>query len=239
MRSGARDRTQAVIFADENGLVVPLGRERPQNRLRAGGRASFPDGEGTQEGRHMRTLWERALAPGWIAALLVALVAVVVLLVVHDATFAPALDRGGPGIVEFELAGSPARATQILDGWGEPGRRAAVSAIGVDYAFLVAYSAFLALAAAVVAARSPGWWGRAGRFVPWLCLLAGAADAVENTILLRVIDGYRHGGVGSLAPALAADAARVKFGLILVVAGYLLVGLAMLVARRLIPTPAR
>jgi hypothetical protein len=175
---------------------------------------------------------------GWIAgragivATLVVMVVGIALSFAHDVAFAPAANSGGPGIVAFEFAGSSQRASGILDEWGEPGRSAAVAAIRVDYAFLVAYSLFLALAAGVVSARIPGRWGRLGRLVSGLALLAGAADAVENAALLRVIAGYRYEGIGTLAPAVAADAARIKFGLVLFVLGYLTLGLVALAVRR-------
>jgi hypothetical protein len=39
---------------------------------------------------------------------------------------------GGPGIVAFELAGTEARATQIMASWGERGRRAARTSLRLD-----------------------------------------------------------------------------------------------------------
>jgi hypothetical protein len=42
---------------------------------------------------------------------------------------------GGPGIVAFELAGTEVRATQIMDSWGERGRRAARTSLRLDFGY--------------------------------------------------------------------------------------------------------
>jgi hypothetical protein len=39
----------------------------------------------------------------------------------------------GPGIVAFELAGTDARAEQIMASWGERGRRAARTSLKLDF----------------------------------------------------------------------------------------------------------
>jgi hypothetical protein len=167
-----------------------------------------------------------------LALMAAAALAAIVLSVQHRAAFKPALDSGGPGIVEFEMAGSPERAEEILDGWGVVGREAAERAIGIDYGFLVAYSLFLALATATVAARLSGSWKGVGIALAWLSLLAGLLDAVENTALLYVIRAYRSGSIGSLAPTVAAQAAGAKFAIVLLAGAYVLGGLVALTVQR-------
>jgi hypothetical protein len=169
----------------------------------------------------------------YLGLMAVAALAAVVLSIQHNAAFRPALANGGPGIVDFEFSGSPERAAEILDGWGETGQDAAERAIGIDYGFLVAYSVFLALATAGVAAHASGGWRGVGIALSWLSLFAGLLDAIENTALLYVIDSYRSRGVGSLAPTIAAQAAGAKFAIILLAIAYLLGALLVVVVRRL------
>jgi hypothetical protein len=135
-------------------------------------------------------------------------------------------DSGGPGIVAFEFAGTEDRAEEILDEWGEEGRDAARVSLVVDYAFLVAYSLFLAVACTVaserLARRGLARVGRAGAPLAWAQFIAGACDAIENAALLRVLEG--HTGV---YPAIALAAAIPKFaltglGVIYAVAGLIL-----------------
>ncbi len=107
---------------------------------------------------------------------------------------------GGPGIIPFELAGTPERAAAVMGAWGEEGRRAARVSLLLDFPFLVAYSGFnVALARALDA---PAWVA--------VAVGAGACDAVENAALLGVLDGR---GGGRL-PAVARAFALAKFGLL-------------------------
>ena len=147
-----------------------------------------------------RTLWLGAAAQ---ALLLVPLVA---------------LERrmqrtGGPGIIPFELAGSPERSRRILDRWGAEGRSAARASLLLDYPFLVAYAVFnvAATGAAADALRRAGA-GRlaaAGGAVRAAQVAAAACDAAENTALLGVLAGR-----SECLPAVAAGFARTKFVLL-------------------------
>src|SRR3954447_6954291 len=47
---------------------------------------------------------------------------------------------GGPGIIPFELAGTPERSRRIMETWGRSGQRAARSSLILDYPYLVTYS---------------------------------------------------------------------------------------------------
>ncbi len=158
-------------------------------------------------------------------------VAVVALL----AAMKPAEDRmteNGPGIVSFELAGSADRSQEIQDEWGEDGRDAARQQLWIDYAFMLAYGAFLVLAAAATRdlARSRGW--RRLIAVGALAVPAGGiaagCDAIENACLLLTL-----GDAGSWAPVTATVFATAKFALLLVALAYILAGLGTrLLSRR-------
>lgn len=158
-------------------------------------------------------------------ALVLLAVAVVALL----GAMKPAEDRmteNGPGIVSFELAGSDDRSQEIQDEWGEDGREAARQQLWIDYGFMLAYGAFLVLAAAATRdlARSRGW----PRLVTIGALavpaggIAAGCDAIENACLLLTL-----GDAGSWAPVTATIFAVAKFALLLVALAYILVGLAM------------
>lgn len=133
----------------------------------------------------------------------------------------------GVGIVPFELAGTDQRAREILAGWGGDGVAAARRSLHLDFPFLVGYAGLGAL----LAASSAGPVGDAGW--AWLtpvgcgaaagAVLAGVLDAIENLALLRAIRASRDpdADLGSEA-RLARRAARTKFGLVYLVAGWLL-----------------
>ena len=110
-------------------------------------------------------------------------------------------DEGGPGIVGFELAGTERRAREILVEWGPDGRSAARLSLWLDYAYLAAYGAFLALASLATRdhARRQGWrrFAAAGTAMAGLAVAAALFDAVEDAFLLLALG--RHGGAA--APA--------------------------------------
>jgi hypothetical protein len=156
--------------------------------------------------------------------LAVVTVAIGIVLVVLDGRMR---DAGGPGIVAFEFAGSEERAAEILADWGEKGRDAARASLWIDFAYLLAYGAFLVLASLAtrdLAVRN-GWRRMAALGIAAPALAAGAAcfDAIEDVGLLLALDG--HGG--DLAPGLAAVCATIKFALLALVIAYLLTGLAL------------
>ena len=136
---------------------------------------------------------------------------------------------GGPGIIPFELAGTPERSRTIMKRWGSEGRSAARLSLLLDYPYLVTYSG-LQLAGCRAARRSLERRGHhrlasAGRGIGSMQLAAGAFDAAENTALLGVLAG-RDGRL----PAIARGCASAKFALLAV--GWLYQGLGL--ASRLI-----
>ena len=167
----------------------------------------------------------------WLIALAFATFAVWVVLAILDIRM---MDTGGPGIVGFELAGTEERAAEILADWGDRGTDSARASLGIDYAFLVAYTIFLVLAAMATRdlAERRGWSRMAafGAVVPTLAVAAGTFDALENVWLFVAVN--EHGG--ALAPRLGQVCAIAKFALTAVTIGYLLAGLLLRLRRRAI-----
>ncbi len=147
---------------------------------------------------------------------------------------------GGPGIIPFEVAGSLKRAQEILADWGPDGRDTARLSLWLDFPFLAAYGAFLALAVAALrdlAARR-GWRRLAPARALVVLPVIGAAglDALENLFLLLTIS--EHGG--STSPRLAAIFAALKFALLGATVVYILaVSARAAVSMRRATPPAR
>ncbi len=114
------------------------------------------------------------------------------------------------GIVSYELAHSVERSAAMLASWDQAARASARTSLIVDYLFMIAYPAALALGCLTTAARWPRW-GRAARALAAGALVAGACDAVENAaLLIQLADG------ASATPAMVAwGCATVKFALVL------------------------
>jgi hypothetical protein len=123
------------------------------------------------------------------------------------------MEDHGVGILELEFTGTADKAAQHYEELGSKGRSAARTSLFLDYPYLIAYGLFLAGACVAVAERAR----RAGRETlaalglpfAWGALAAAACDAVENAMLLVVLDGH----TGQPWPALAFAFAAVKFAL--------------------------
>ena len=135
--------------------------------------------------------------------------------------------EGNPGIVDWEFAWSEERAAEILADWGEEGQDAARRSLHLDFLYLLAYGAFLALACAATRdlAAERGWRRMAGfgaAAVP-LAIAGALFDAIEDVFLLRALEGKD----GELAPHLGAIFAGLKFAALTVVLVYIVAGLAL------------
>ncbi|WP_111511968.1 hypothetical protein [Mycobacterium kyogaense] len=98
---------------------------------------------------------------------------------------------GGPGIIAFELAGTPDRASSMIDSWGPKGVAAARTSLWLDFGYMTTYGAFAVLLAEGadrrLARRRSG-----SRLFPWAQLACGAAvaaDAAEGVALLNILGG--------------------------------------------------
>ena len=131
------------------------------------------------------------------------------------------LPARGPNVVDLELSLSPGVLQQIVDFWG-PDRVAAVrrSIIVLDFFFPIVYAAFLSrlyisLCETVDAIPS--------RLVACLPVIAGAADYLENILLLILL---RPGAAPSLwMVRIMSGAAITKFALLSVAAGFVIAAL--------------
>jgi hypothetical protein len=101
---------------------------------------------------------------------------------------------GGPGIIGFELAGTPERARRIMGVWERDGQAAARASLVLDFPCLVTYRVlqYAACRAAVRALSRRGRPRMANLAGPIAAAQvgAGACDAIENISLLRVLAGH-------------------------------------------------
>jgi hypothetical protein len=100
----------------------------------------------------------------------------------------------GYSLFAFEKAGSVERSAEIVDRWGEDGKRAAWWQLAFDMPFLIGYGLFAAGACAAVARRAD----RVGRtrlrrmatVVVWFGPLAAFADFLQNVSLALILSGH-------------------------------------------------
>lgn len=118
---------------------------------------------------------------------------------------------GGPGIIPLELAGSAAKAEEILVRWGEAGQRAARQSMWLDFGYMSSYGALLGLLIEHRRRRRghPAW-------LPALAASAVVGDAVEGVALIRVLDGQNI----AMNARIAQVAALIKFAILAGALGY-------------------
>ena len=116
-----------------------------------------------------------------------------------------------PDIVDFELAGTTERATEIINAWDVQDRIRAGFNLGFDYLYMLVYSTLIALAcvwgAGVLASRK---WRATGLLLGWGLWAAALFDAVENVALTVILFGT----VAAPYPQVAQICANFKFALI-------------------------
>lgn len=100
----------------------------------------------------------------------------------------------GYSIIAFEKAGSVERSAEIVDTWGDAGKRAAWWQLAFDTPFLIGYGLFAAGACAAIARRAqvadkPRLW-RAATVLVWFGPVAAAADFAQNVALALILSGH-------------------------------------------------
>jgi len=134
-----------------------------------------------------------------------------------------------PTIVDFELAGSVSKATDIITAWTPLERIHAGFSLGFDYLYMPIYSTTIALACVWAAGViTLGAWRPIGLALAWGLWLAALFDAIENLMLL----GNLFGTPIDPYPQIAALCATLKFGLILLGLVYVVGGVVLRVVRR-------
>jgi hypothetical protein len=118
---------------------------------------------------------------------------------------------GGPGIIPFELAGTAAKAEDIMNRWGEAGQQAARQSMWLDFGYMTSYGILLGLLIDRRRRRRghPAW-------LPALAAGAVTGDAIEGVTLLGVLD-RRDIAVNARRAQVAAS---IKFVILAVALGY-------------------
>jgi len=155
---------------------------------------------------------------------LAALMIVVVLFIVFHGIEAQLKAAGSPGgIVDLELAFTPARVAAIIQAWPAGGADLARLALWLDFLFIVGYAGGLrALLVQLAANPALAAWARALQRLAVLPLAAALLDVSENICLLTVIRRMPATGplsaaaAGALAPftLTAGVFASIKFALV-------------------------
>lgn len=133
-----------------------------------------------------------------------------------------------PTIVDFEFAGTAAKAADIINAWTPLERIHAGFSLGFDYLYMPIYSTTIALACVWAAGviRS-GRWRSIGVTLAWGLWLAAIFDAIENLALI----GNLFGAPIDPYPQVAAICAALKFGLILLGLLYVIIAAALRIVR--------
>jgi hypothetical protein len=132
------------------------------------------------------------------------------------------------GILSFEFSGSSESAAAILQSWNAQAQVCAGLSLGLDYAYLLAYSTALASCCAWASRRRGGPWRALGRRLVYGQWMAALFDAVENVGLIALLLGSQL----AFWPPMAAGCAALKFALIIAGLFYTGVGVFLTEDRR-------
>lgn len=128
-------------------------------------------------------------------------------------------------IVDLEFADSPQKLHDLLIGWD---MSVVKMNVWLDFLFIVAYVAFLSVAAEFCAMKWPAGMGRkAGLWLARLAYVAGILDIAENLLMLQSVAG--HFNPASLQ--LTYYCAAVKFSIAAMVILYLLISLPVAIRK--------
>jgi hypothetical protein len=127
------------------------------------------------------------------------------------------------GIIAYEFAWSVEKVNTIFAAWGPSGILAQRIAILWDFPYIIGYSLLIAGCILLVARLNEGNMQTIGLYFTLIPFIAGILDAIENTFLLIMIDYSSN--IVSAYPIIAAIAAGLKFGLLIIGILYFLVGL--------------
>lgn len=97
------------------------------------------------------------------------------------------------GIVSFELCAVSSNCLDIIDEWNAREKLIAAFGLGLDYLFLIVYSAVICCALVVVSWNLKAPYKRISFRLVWLAVAAGVFDLLENTFLtVMLLSGVSH-----------------------------------------------
>jgi hypothetical protein len=135
----------------------------------------------------------------------------------------------GHSILDFEFAWVPEQVLVIFASWGEEGMILQTIGVFWDYLYIVGYVSFAFSGVLLVARELSGRWQTIGLFVSVISVLAGIFDAIENILLLVMLNVPST--VISIIPATTGIMATLKFGGIFIALIYFIPGLIAVVIK--------
>ena len=132
-------------------------------------------------------------------------------------------EAASAGIITLEFAGNLESAQTIIASWGQESLIYAGLNLGFDYLFMMSYGITIGLGCILISQRvhhKIRSISLLGIFLAWGSILAALLDALENYALIRVLLG----SINEVWPAIAKWCAGVKFFLVAIGIGYILIG---------------
>jgi hypothetical protein len=131
------------------------------------------------------------------------------------------------GIVSFELAKDLEKSIAILGSWDTAAKTSAGMSMGLDFLFILCYTAFLYL---LLRLTIPGRsiFQKIRSIICWLLLFAALCDAIENIALIKLLLG----DLIQFWVTLAYFMATIKFGILLLTLAFIFVQLIYLLLKR-------
>lgn len=162
------------------------------------------------------------------AFFMIAFLAIVLLISLMALDVPLRTDAAPMGIVSYEFAGDEATINGILESWGPAGRVFAGISLGLDYLFLFTYAIAIGLGCVLLAYRLGGRAASLGILAAWGMVAAGVFDIIENYGLIRFLIGEGR----PWWPSIVFWSAVLKYVLVVIGLGYLVIGFIAQLFRR-------
>lgn len=170
----------------------------------------------------MNTMLTRPSRAGLISITLIGLILTIVVWFLLRPLNDIMTQGGGAGIVDFELAFTSDRATEMIRSWDSTALDAVHQSLLLDYAFMPAYAiTFGGITLLLARAQQSTTLKRVGLRLALGCIAAALLDALENLMLLLALSAQP---IPTFAPLIAGTAASIKFLSLLLALLYWLVG---------------
>jgi len=165
-------------------------------------------------------------------AILMVIIGLVMVLLIYLIIFIP-IEFGLPtyGILDFEFAWNPDKVELILLTWGVAGITSQFIAICWDFLFIVGYVSLSFGLITLVLRKSEGKLQSIGLYFALTPFLTGILDVIENTNLLTMLGTPT--SISAINSFMASFCALFKFIFLFAAIAYFLVGLVVLIIKRI------
>ncbi|MEJ2295282.1 MAG: hypothetical protein P8Y23_11005 [Candidatus Lokiarchaeota archaeon] len=165
--------------------------------------------------------------PRTLYVLLITIGAFILFILINQLVFAPlSASVSTYNVLDFELAWTTERITQIFASWGIVGMEAQALGVYWDFLYIVGYVFFISGCILLVSRILNGKLQKVGLYMTLTPIFAGIFDIIENINLLIMLQNPIN--FNAFVPFIASISAVIKFSLLFIGIGFFFLALILL-----------